>query len=157
MMFACSDFSIEANYVVCCQSAFHINVCMYQYAINLSPFTSSSVWTLTRGGRNFYWSASRIRPSTSESRVASPSTAGSCGWMTGRGRSVGGTIFPDTPEGSQRNRWVQTVDINKDGVFTSSHCTKYPGYEHVFLTCLEEAVKIHKKTRTLYINICHCW
>lgn len=69
---------------------------------------SSSVWTPTGGGRSCCWSAVRIRPSTRGSCPASRSTAASCGWMTGRGRSAGGTTSLGTREGLQKNRWVQT-------------------------------------------------
>lgn len=89
---------------------------------------------LTRGGRSFFWSVVRIKPSTSESRLASQSTAASCGWMTGRGRSVGGTIFPDTPEDSWRNRWVKHETVLWFTHNSNTHRRQKSDFFFVFLS-----------------------
>lgn len=81
--------------------------------ISVSVLTLLSVWMLARGGRSCCWWVIRITPFTIELRVASLSTAAGCGWMTGRGQSVGGTMSPDTHMGSWTNRWVKTTVIKK--------------------------------------------
>lgn len=44
--------------------------------------------------------------STSESQAGNRSTAASCGWMSGRGRSVGAATSLATLAGFRSNRWV---------------------------------------------------
>lgn len=107
-------------------SSFHIHVSIHVSSSLFFFCVSSSVWTPTKGGRSFCWSAVRIRLSTSESHLASQSTVGSCGWMTGRGRSVGGTTFPDTPEGSHRNRCVQNSQLCDNIIISSCLICKMP-------------------------------